>query len=39
VRATAERHGGRAWAEGSTVTLALPIDDRSPPLEEHSSTV
>jgi two-component system sensor histidine kinase MprB len=25
VRATAERHGGRAWAEGSTVTIALPI--------------
>jgi two-component system, OmpR family, sensor kinase len=26
VRATAERHGGRAWAAGSTVTLALPLD-------------
>jgi signal transduction histidine kinase len=25
VRATAERHGGRAWASGSTVTLALPL--------------
>jgi two-component system sensor histidine kinase MprB len=25
VRATAERHGGRAWAAGSTVTLALPL--------------
>ncbi|MBS1887858.1 MAG: HAMP domain-containing histidine kinase [Actinobacteria bacterium] len=25
VRATAERHGGRAWAEGSTVTIALPL--------------
>jgi two-component system, OmpR family, sensor kinase len=25
VRATAERHGGRAWAAGSTVTVALPI--------------
>jgi signal transduction histidine kinase len=25
VRATAERHGGRAWASGSTVTIALPI--------------
>ncbi len=26
VRATAERHGGRAWAAGSTVTLALPLE-------------
>ena len=26
VRATAERHGGRAWAKGSTVTLALPLE-------------
>jgi two-component system OmpR family sensor kinase len=26
VRATAERHGGRAWAKGSTVTMALPLD-------------
>jgi signal transduction histidine kinase len=26
VRATAERHGGRAWAAGSTVTMALPLD-------------
>jgi two-component system sensor histidine kinase MprB len=26
VRATAERHGGRAWAAGSTVTMALPVD-------------
>jgi len=26
VRATAERHGGRAWANGSTVTLALPLE-------------
>jgi two-component system sensor histidine kinase MprB len=26
VRATAERHGGRAWASGSTVTIALPLD-------------
>ncbi len=25
VRATAERHGGRAWAAGSTVTMALPL--------------
>jgi signal transduction histidine kinase len=25
VRATAERHGGRAWAVGSTVTMALPL--------------
>lgn len=25
VRATAERHGGRAWAAGSTVTFALPL--------------
>jgi signal transduction histidine kinase len=25
VRATAERHGGRAWASGSTVTIALPL--------------
>jgi two-component system OmpR family sensor kinase len=25
VRATAERHGGRAWAAGSTVTVALPL--------------
>ncbi len=25
-RATAERHGGRAWASSSTVTLALPLD-------------
>jgi two-component system sensor histidine kinase MprB len=25
VRATAERHGGRAWAAGSTVTLVLPL--------------
>jgi two-component system OmpR family sensor kinase len=28
VRATAERHGGRAWATGATVTMALPL---SPP--------
>jgi signal transduction histidine kinase len=27
VRATAERHGGRAWAQGSTVTLAMPAVD------------
>jgi signal transduction histidine kinase len=27
VRATAERHGGRAWAKGSTVTLALPLEN------------
>jgi two-component system sensor histidine kinase MprB len=27
VRATATRHGGRAWAQGSTVFLALPLDD------------
>jgi two-component system OmpR family sensor kinase len=39
VRTTAERHGGRAWAGGSTVTLALPLDDRSVPPEDHSSTV
>jgi two-component system, OmpR family, sensor kinase len=39
VRATAERHGGRAWAAGSTVTLALPLDDRSVPGAEHSSAV
>ncbi|MBS1843463.1 MAG: HAMP domain-containing histidine kinase [Actinobacteria bacterium] len=25
VRATAERHGGRAWAGGSTVTISLPL--------------
>jgi two-component system OmpR family sensor kinase len=25
VRATAERHGGRAWASGATVTVALPL--------------
>ncbi len=25
VRATAERHGGRAWAHGSTVTIELPL--------------
>jgi two-component system sensor histidine kinase MprB len=25
VRATAERHGGRAWAAASTVTIALPL--------------
>jgi signal transduction histidine kinase len=25
VRATAERHGGRAWAAGSTVTISLPL--------------
>jgi two-component system, OmpR family, sensor kinase len=25
VRATAERHGGRAWASGSTVSFSLPI--------------
>ena len=25
VRATAERHGGRAWASGSTVTFSLPV--------------
>jgi signal transduction histidine kinase len=25
VRATAERHGGRAWAAGSTVTVELPL--------------
>jgi two-component system, OmpR family, sensor kinase len=39
VRATAERHGGRAWAAGSTVTLALPLDDRSVPRPRPSSTV
>ena len=39
VRATAERHGGRAWAAGSTVTLALPLDDRSVPRPRRSSTV
>ena len=27
VRATAERHGGRAWASGSTVTIALPVPE------------
>ncbi|HEY2478219.1 MAG TPA: HAMP domain-containing sensor histidine kinase [Solirubrobacterales bacterium] len=27
VRATAERHGGRAWASGSTVTMTLPLAD------------
>lgn len=26
VRATAERHGGRAWAARSTVTMALPLE-------------
>jgi two-component system sensor histidine kinase MprB len=26
VRATAARHGGRAWAKGSTVTMALPLE-------------
>ncbi|HKZ14833.1 MAG TPA: HAMP domain-containing sensor histidine kinase [Solirubrobacterales bacterium] len=25
VRATAERHGGRAWAKGATVTFSLPV--------------
>lgn len=34
VRAMAERHGGRAWAAGSTVTFSLPIleqpDDSHP---------
>jgi signal transduction histidine kinase len=25
VKATAERHGGKVWAEGSTVTVTLPI--------------
>lgn len=25
VRATAERHGGRAWAAGATVTISLPL--------------
>jgi two-component system OmpR family sensor kinase len=39
VRATAERHDGRAWAEGSTVTLALPLDGRSVPPREDSSTI
>jgi signal transduction histidine kinase len=29
VRATAERHGGRAWAAGTTVTLALPLASAS----------
>jgi two-component system, OmpR family, sensor kinase len=29
VRATAERHGGRAWASGSTVTIELPLADRT----------
>jgi signal transduction histidine kinase len=29
VRATAERHGGRAWAKGSTVTIALPLEAAS----------
>jgi signal transduction histidine kinase len=27
VRATVERHGGRVWAKGSTVTLVLPTID------------
>jgi signal transduction histidine kinase len=27
VRATAERHGGLAWASGSTVTIALPLEE------------
>ncbi|MBS1677844.1 MAG: HAMP domain-containing histidine kinase [Actinobacteria bacterium] len=27
VRATAERHGGRAWAAGSTVSFSLPMID------------
>ena len=31
VRATAERHGGRAWAAGSTVTFALPISPSARP--------
>jgi two-component system sensor histidine kinase MprB len=31
VRATAERHGGRAWAAGSTVTFSLPIPAAPPP--------
>jgi two-component system sensor histidine kinase MprB len=39
VRATAERHGGRAWAAGSTVTLALPLADRTVPPPEPSSAV
>lgn len=30
VRATAERHGGRAWASGSTVTFSLPADRTEP---------
>jgi two-component system sensor histidine kinase MprB len=29
VRATAERHGGMAWAKGSTVAIALPLDSAS----------
>ncbi len=29
VRATAERHGGRVWARGSTVSLALPLADEA----------
>ncbi|HEX4304858.1 MAG TPA: HAMP domain-containing sensor histidine kinase [Solirubrobacterales bacterium] len=38
VRATAERHGGRAWAGGSTVTVALPLDRRARPRPTRSST-
>jgi signal transduction histidine kinase len=30
VRATAERHGGRAWAAGSTVTMTLPLQGDPP---------
>lgn len=32
VRATAERHGGRAWASGSTVTFSLPV---LPPVNDY----
>jgi two-component system sensor histidine kinase MprB len=30
VRATSRRHGGEAWADGSTVTIALPAADGDP---------
>ena len=36
VRATAERHGGRAWASGSTVTFSLPV--LPPPTDDDPDT-
>ena len=39
VRATAERHGGRAYVEGSTFTIELPTVRKASESEEHASGV